>query len=104
MNTVTISIRVTPEQKEKIKSASEALNMTISDYIKNNGSKLGGPKNYRKEVQKLIELSNTLTALSLRAEKENYEELAEKINNAVSLFNYIIRTVYESKDFQQYRG
>ena len=103
MRTETISIRVTPEQKEKIKAESKALNMTVSEYLKNNGSKIGGPKSYREEVQKLINLSETLSALEHRFQEEDMERLAERIESEILTLNFILKKVYESKDFQQYR-
>lgn len=104
MKTETISIRVTPEQKASIKEEARKLNMNVSEYLKNNGAKIGGPKSYREQVQKMVELSESLTSLEYQARKEPIGELAEKIESDISLLNYILKTVYASQDFQQYKG
>jgi len=99
MKAVVIGIKVSPEQKEKIKATAAALKMSMSEYLKINIQTLEGPATYRKEVQKLIELSESLSALSHSAEKEGFGKISEKIESTVSLLNFLLKQKYESKIF-----
>lgn len=92
--TETLTLRLTPEEKNLIKNRAGARNMTLTEYILRSAIGYSDVSKYAVLIKKLYELCSSLKELQQREKDVN---LPDAVTAIEKIYNDVLSAVTESK-------